>query len=177
MSGYLQKVSWKYFNFKLVTELLALCPKRCIKVYSLFSPTFLVRVFRQCTFARYVLNGHNYFCLQDNEIRCCEVKPREKIMETNTFWSCKHKIHFTPIWNILIFNKAGGTRGVGGYFDQFKSETFSIKRPCDTRAVAPHSFEILWNCKNEKNCNLTPLFLWLHSDKVWVVINGREQKK
>ena len=91
--------------------LLALCPKRCIKVYSLFSPTFLVRVFRQCTFARYVLNGHNYFCLQDNEIRCCEVKPREKIMETNTFWSCKHKIHFTPIWNILIFNKAGGTRG------------------------------------------------------------------
>ena len=80
-----KKISLKYFECKLVTELLALCPKRCKKVISLFSRTFLVRVFRQCTFARYALNGHNYFCLQDNEIRCCEVKPREKLMGAKLF--------------------------------------------------------------------------------------------
>ena len=145
----------KCFDYKLVTELLALCPKRCKKSYLVISSNFLVRVFRQCTFARYALNGHNYFCLQDNEIRCCEVKimgASQTLFEVANLWFISNI--FQSLTELV---ELGGQWGIcipPPYFDRFKSKTFSIRRPCGTGAIAPHSFEISWNYKKWENFQL-----------------------
>ena len=119
-----------------------------LKSYLVISSKILVRVFRQCTFARYVLNGHNYFCLQDNEIRCCEVKPREKNNGGQTFFEVA-KLHFiSNLYEIFLsLTEPVETGGQGGgifaslILTDLKSKPVHHKT-LDTGAVAPHSFEI-----------------------------------